>query len=217
MTPAVTSANYDSMARYYDAITRIISIGGNTRAQRHLLKHVRPSDRVLHAGCGSVRFNEDLARACARVVGVDVSHRMVERARRRLVRAGLDGRTELVCEDVMRYERGEPFDVVFANFFLNTFSWEDCRRVLDHLARQVRPGGLLCIADEALPLGSRVVTGPQRVLRWLVTWSHHVWVDHPMHAVYDYDPGLAALGFEVVDRHRDRCGYITATAYSHVS
>src|SRR5687767_14617563 len=122
MTPTVVSANYDAMARNYDAITRIISIGGNTRAQRHLLKHVRPSDRVLHAGCGSVRFNEDLGRECARVVAVDVSRRMVERARRQLVQAGLDGRVELVCEDVMRYDGGEPFDVVFANFFLNTFS-----------------------------------------------------------------------------------------------
>lgn len=216
MATTVTSADYEAMARFYEPITRVISLGGNARAQRHLLRHVRGSDRVLHAGCGSVRFNEELAAACARLVSIDVSRTMVELARRRLVRAGLDSGVDFICADVMQYEPGEPFDLVFANFFLNTFAWEDSRRVLGHLARHVRSGGLLCIADETVPAGSRLVVASQQLLRGVVTWAHHRWVGHPMHAVYNYDETLASLGFEPIERHRDRCGYIASTAYAHV-
>jgi ubiquinone/menaquinone biosynthesis C-methylase UbiE len=216
MEPSVTSVDYEAMAPWYDAIARVVSLGGNRRAQRRLLRHVRPDDRVLHAGCGSVGFNEDLARACGRVVAVDVSPSMLELTRRRLARAGLDGAVELVCADVTRYEAADQFDVVFANFFLNTFAWEDCRRVLAHLARQLRPGGLLCIADEAVPAGPAAFARPQQLARQLVTWGHHKWVGHPMHPVHEYDAELGALGFAVRERHRDPCGYITSTAYAHV-
>ena len=65
MPATVTSADYEAMAPWYEAVTRAVSLGGNARAQRRLLDHVRATDRVLHAGCGSVRFNEELARACS--------------------------------------------------------------------------------------------------------------------------------------------------------
>ena len=215
MPATVTSADYEAMAPWYEAVTRAVSLGGNARAQRRLLDHVRATDRVLHAGCGSVRFNEELARACESVTAVDISPAMVELARRRLLRAGLDDRVELVCADVTAYEADGPFDVVFANFFLNTFAWEDCRRVLTHLTGLVRPGGLLCIADEAEPR-SRLLARPQGLMRRLVMRAHHVWARHPLHGVYDYAPVLAELGFEVVEQRLDACQYIASTVYVNV-
>lgn len=211
----VTSANYDGMARYYDFITRAISLGGNSRAQRRFLAHIKRSDRVLHAGCGSVSFNEDLARACDHVVCVDISPRMVDLARRRLQRAGLLEEVELVCTDILQYRPDHMFDVVFANFFFNTFRWDDCQRVLKYLTGLVTPGGLFCIADEVEP-NVTVVAAPQRLVRHLVTWLHHVWVDHPMHEVYDYAPTMSALGFRVIERRLDETGYIESTVYEKV-
>lgn len=212
MSSPVLSADYDPMARYYHAVTRVISAGGNRRAQRRLLAWVRPTDRVLHVGCGSVGFNEDVARAARLTTSVDISPRMIQLARQRVERTGLGDRVRFICVDVMSFEAPESLDVVIAGFFLNTFLWEDCVRVLEHLARQVRPGGLLCIADEAVPR-SRALAVLQRPLRRLVTWGHHAVVGHPLHEVYDYEPVVTALGFELLERTRDRSGYIESSVY----
>ena len=87
--------------------------------------------------------------------------------------------------------------------------------MLTHLTGLVRPGGLLCIADEAEPR-SRLLARPQGLMRRLVMRAHHVWARHPLHGVYDYAPVLAELGFEVVEQRLDACQYIASTVYVNV-
>lgn len=213
MSIQVTSANYDAIATSYNVITELISQGGNRRAQRYFLDHIDPASRVLTIGCGSVGFNLDLARHCDNVVFVDISTRMLEITRRNIARAAHRGAFEFVCTDVMRFQPPGKYDVVLANFFLNTFRWDDCRAVLGHIVHLVKPDGVLCIADEAR--GSKWTTRlEQAIFRPLVTGAHRIWVGHPPHPIYDYTPVLAHLGFRIRARSRDRCDYIESTVYA---
>ena len=90
---------------------------------------VRPH-RVLDAGCGAGDFARTIA--TPKVVGVDLSPAIVERARSR----GVDARVADIQE--LPFADGE-FDVVVCNWVL--YHLPDLDRGLAELARVLRPGG----------------------------------------------------------------------------
>lgn len=216
--PAVRSADYGAVAAVYPLLTWLLTGGGALRTQRRLLRHVCAGDRVLHAGCGPGPFNADLARTGAVVTYVDIAPEMVARARAQVQAVGgpqLPHR--FIAGDVTCLPDGPLperalYDVVIAAFFLNTFSWQDSRRVLAGLCDLVAPGGTLCIADECRsdsPLLARMLD----LGRSPTLWMYRLFTGQPVHELYDYDPELEALGWEVVDRERDARDYLQATAW----
>jgi SAM-dependent methyltransferase len=103
---------------------------------------IRPGDTVLDVGCGTGLTTREAAEACApgRVVGVDVSERMLERAR------------ELTAADNVRYELGdaqvhrfqqEAFDVAISRF--GTMFFSDPPAAFANLATALRPEGRLVL------------------------------------------------------------------------
>jgi 2-polyprenyl-3-methyl-5-hydroxy-6-metoxy-1,4-benzoquinol methylase len=98
---------------------------------RFLLERVQAGERVLDVGCGEGRFTVELARAGARVVGVDVAEEPLRRARARHPELDLrliDGDGEWELQDA-------SFDVVWAGEVIehvaDTAAWlSQARRVL---------------------------------------------------------------------------------------
>jgi trans-aconitate 2-methyltransferase len=93
-------------------------------------------EAVLDAGCGSGRVTALLLERVpnGRVVGVDASPSMIERARERL-----GDRVELICADLTEFELDEPVDVVYSNA---TFHWVmDHDRLFSRLHDALRPLG----------------------------------------------------------------------------
>ena len=93
-------------------------------------------EAVLDAGCGSGRLTALLLERVprGRVVGVDASPSMIDRARERL-----GDRVELICADLTELELDEPVDVVFSNA---AFHWVmDHDRLFARLHDALRPGG----------------------------------------------------------------------------
>jgi ubiquinone/menaquinone biosynthesis C-methylase UbiE len=80
------------------------------------------------------------------LVGLDLAARMVQRARRAATQAGLDGRGIWPQGDGHRLPFAEgSFDLVVSSFSLH--HWTEPLRVLDEIARVLRPGGRYYIAD----------------------------------------------------------------------
>jgi trans-aconitate 2-methyltransferase len=95
-------------------------------------------ESVLDAGCGTGGVTEELLARVpdGRVIGVDGSRSMVERARERL-----GTRADLRVGDLLDLELDEPVDVVFSSA---TFHWiADHDRLFARLFAALKPGGRL--------------------------------------------------------------------------
>ena len=95
---------------------------------------------VLELGCGAAQWSISLAGLGARPVGLDVSPRQLEHARRGMADAGVDfPLIEASGEDVPLADGS--FDIVFCDH--GAFNFADPRRLVPESARLLRSGGLL--------------------------------------------------------------------------
>jgi SAM-dependent methyltransferase len=106
---------------------------------------IRPGDAVLDIGCGAGLTTREAARAAApgRVVGVDVSERAIERARR-LTDAERLGNVRYVVADA-QVHRFDPagFDVAISRF--GTMFFADAAAAFANVAAALRPGARLVL------------------------------------------------------------------------
>jgi ubiquinone/menaquinone biosynthesis C-methylase UbiE len=165
-SPAEARRAYDRLAPVYD----LLAGAGEARLREAALRllHVRGGERVLEIGCATGRALVHLARdvgPTGRVVGVDLSPAMLERARRRLAQSGRGTRVELRPGDALeaRLERG-CYDAVLLAFTLELFDTPDIPALLARCSDALREGGRLCVA--ALDEGGK---GP---LPRLYAWAH---------------------------------------------
>jgi SAM-dependent methyltransferase len=101
---------------------------------------IRPGDEVVDIGCGTGLTTREAARAAApgRVVGVDVSERMLERARQVTAAERLDNvRYELGDVQVHRFDPA-GFDVAISRF--GTMFFADPAAAFANIAAALRPG-----------------------------------------------------------------------------
>jgi len=89
---------WDDYARFYDWENAQTMGRRDVRFWQRLAS--RTSGPVLELGCGTGRVAVPMARAGAHVVGIDRSASMLDRARKRMRRAKLDGALQLVRGDV---------------------------------------------------------------------------------------------------------------------
>jgi SAM-dependent methyltransferase len=108
-------------------------------AELRVLGDVKGLD-VLELGCGGAQWSIALAKLGARPVGLDLSPRQLDHARRAMAAAGVDfPLIEASAEDVPLADEG--FDVVFCDH--GAFNFADPTRLVPECARLLRSGGLL--------------------------------------------------------------------------
>lgn len=108
---------------------------------------------VLDMGCGSGQLTLPLARSGASVLAVDISPSMIALLRENLSREGAGDVTCRVeaLEDL--HLEASSLDVVVSNYALHHLADGDKRRLLEHVAVWLRPGGRLVIGDLMLGRG----------------------------------------------------------------
>jgi SAM-dependent methyltransferase len=106
---------------------------------------ISSGDEVVDIGCGTGLTTREAARAAApgRVVGVDVSERMLERARQLAAAEGLDNvRYELGDAQAHRFDPAS-FDVAISRF--GTMFFSDPAAAFANIAAALRPGARLVL------------------------------------------------------------------------
>ena len=107
--------------------------------QLHVLGDVKGRD-TLEFGCGAAQWSIALAKAGARPVGVDLSEKQLEHARKLMLDAGVD--FPIICASAEAVPLpDESFDIVFCDYGAMTFG--DPYATVPEAARLLRPGGLL--------------------------------------------------------------------------
>jgi len=105
------------------------------------LCHVAEAREVLYVGCGIGVGSTYVARKYGcRVVGVDISEKMIEWSRQRAREEHVEDRTEFRVADVLDLPfEADRFDLVFVESVLVFV--EDKPRAIDECVRVTRPGG----------------------------------------------------------------------------
>jgi demethylmenaquinone methyltransferase/2-methoxy-6-polyprenyl-1,4-benzoquinol methylase len=141
-------AMFDRIAPVYDAMNHVMTAGLDRRWRRLTAQAVvRPGDRVLDACCGTGDLAlADLRAGAERVVGLDFSDPMLERARRK------SADVEWVAGDMMALPFGDAeFDAVTVGFGVRNV--DDLAAGIRELRRVTRPGGRLGVLEITRPTG----------------------------------------------------------------
>jgi demethylmenaquinone methyltransferase/2-methoxy-6-polyprenyl-1,4-benzoquinol methylase len=137
---------FSTIADRYDLITVLLSYGQDRRWKRRLteLSGAAAGMRVLDLACGTGDIAFAVAARGATVTGLDVTHRMVQLARARGLRAGVTAR--FVTGDMMALPfRDAEFDVVTTGYGIRNVP--EIAPAIDEIRRVLKPGGLLLSLD----------------------------------------------------------------------
>jgi len=147
LAPEEVRGMFDRIAPVYDLMNRVMTAGLDGRWRRLAAREVVwPGDRVLDACCGTGDLAVEAERRGGRVVGLDFSARMLERARRK------SGTIEWLQGDALAlpFADGE-FDAVTVGFGVRNLA--DLEGGLREAKRVLRPGGRIAVLEITRPRG----------------------------------------------------------------
>jgi ubiquinone/menaquinone biosynthesis methyltransferase len=145
---------FATIADRYDFITRFLSYGQDGRWKRRLIRRaaLQPSERVLDLASGTGDIAYAAASAAKRVVGLDVTFRMLQLARKK--NETWSDFTKNVKSDQVSFVTGDMLALPFANgaFDVITVGYglrnvPDLDAALAEIARVLTPNGRLLSLD----------------------------------------------------------------------
>ena len=133
---------FATIADRYDLITRLLSYGQDRRWKRRLIElaTLTSSDRVLDLACGTGDLLFEAAPHVRSVIGLDVTHRMLQLAKQREAKAAV------VTGDMLALPFGTgQFEIVTTGYGLRNVP--DLDQALGEIGRVLAPGGRLLSLD----------------------------------------------------------------------
>jgi demethylmenaquinone methyltransferase/2-methoxy-6-polyprenyl-1,4-benzoquinol methylase/phosphoethanolamine N-methyltransferase len=138
-------------AAEYDFFTSLLGLGVNRSNSRMIveLAGIKPGDRVLDVGCGSGNLTltaKTSAGAKGAVYGIDAAPEMIDVARKKAQREGMDVTFEVGLIEKIPFPNA-AFDVVINRLMVHHLP-DDLKRLgIAEIFRVLKPGGRLLIAD----------------------------------------------------------------------
>jgi ubiquinone/menaquinone biosynthesis C-methylase UbiE len=185
----VSAHTYDRIARLYDILDLPFEHRRYKPLRRILFDGLEGT--LLDAGVGTGR-NFPFYPGGSRVVGIDFSEAMLDRARRRAARLGT--MVELRQMNVMETDfADDSFDGIVATFLFCVLDAEHQQPALEELRRVCRPGGTIRILEYAIS---------EQPLRRFVMKLWAPWVRFAYGAEFgrETERYLDAAGLEMVER-----------------
>jgi ubiquinone/menaquinone biosynthesis C-methylase UbiE/uncharacterized membrane protein YraQ (UPF0718 family) len=148
----IPALRFHALTALFDPVVRLTL--REQEFKNRLLNQAKPSDgqRILDVGCGTgtltLLVKERAAEA--EVVGLDADPEILERARIKARKAGLEVRFDRALATELPYEDAS-FDLVLSTLFFHHLTGVDKRRTAAEIARVLKPGGELHVADMGGP------------------------------------------------------------------
>lgn len=138
--------NFDSVASFYDRLSKLVF--GNTllEAQCHFLNTIPPNSTVLILGGGSGELLQRLldAQPLCRVYYVDASAKMISLTQKRV---GDVTNVTFIRGTENDIPAAVRVDVVITNFYLDLFSELTLQRVVEKIKSHLKPEGIWLATD----------------------------------------------------------------------
>jgi ubiquinone/menaquinone biosynthesis C-methylase UbiE len=148
----IPALSYDWLTPLYDLFIRWTM--PESAFKRHLVEQARISQghRILDLGCGTATLTILIKKMHpdTEVVGLDGDSRILEIARRKAAREGLEVKLDEGMSDELPYA-DNSFDRVLSSLFFHHLTRENKARTLAEVFRILRPGGELHVADFGKP------------------------------------------------------------------
>jgi demethylmenaquinone methyltransferase/2-methoxy-6-polyprenyl-1,4-benzoquinol methylase/phosphoethanolamine N-methyltransferase len=146
-------------ASFYDTVVWLLSFGKG-RAMRNAtikLAQIKPGDSVLDVGCGTgdlAMVAKSLAGPTGEVVGADASPKMIDVARRKASRIGVDVTFQVDLIEKISFP-DDYFDIVMSSLVMHHLPDDLKHEGLAEIYRVTKPGGRVLVVDmESSPGGS---------------------------------------------------------------
>jgi len=145
---------HDEIVRKYNRIASIYDLFGilmeSKARQRALdLAAIQDGEKILEVALGTgLNFVEILKRnPCGWVEGIDISMKMLERARKRISKTGRQNYTLYLCDcRHLPFEYG-TFDVLMNQYMFDILPVEDFMPILSEFKRVLKDGGRIVLAN----------------------------------------------------------------------
>ncbi len=165
----VPALRFRALTAAYDPVVRVSTREAEFKKRLLMQAGLRAGDRVLDLGCGTgtLAIEAKLAQPEAEVAGIDGDPAVLERARSKAAEAALEIGFEQGLSTDLPYA-DQTFDVVLSTLLFHHLTGAAKARTATEVARILRPGGRLQVADwgrpadplmRALFLGVRVLDG----------------------------------------------------------
>ncbi|MDR3577591.1 MAG: methyltransferase domain-containing protein [Anaerolineaceae bacterium] len=174
----------------YDTLVGFLSMGQERKLRQATLQLARiiPGEQILEVGCGTGTLSlaaKRQAGAHSTVCGIDIAPDMIETARQKAAKAGLDAQFQVGRIETIPYPDNQ-FDLVLSSLMLHHIPDDKNKQQgLKEIFRVLKPGGRLLIVDMAPPQNPH--------LRGLVGLI--VGPDFVSHSVAEFMPLLEQAGF----------------------
>jgi ubiquinone/menaquinone biosynthesis C-methylase UbiE len=151
-TSYLPALRFPALTRFYDPLVRLTTREDRFKELLTDQAAIEPGHRVLDLGCGTgtlaIQVKERQPRA--EVLGLDADPEMLDQARAKAERADADLEFTEGYSNELPYEDGS-FDRVLSTLFFHHLDPEPKRETAREIARVLRPGGELHVADLGPP------------------------------------------------------------------
>ncbi len=151
LAPETTGRTIRSWARFYDAVSWLMSFGKAPAIRKKTVALAQPAagEKVLDVGCGTGTLAIALRAKVGpggEVVGIDAAPEMIAVARNKAAKQGadIDFRVGLIEEIPFP---DDSFDLVLSSFMLHHLPENLKRKGLAEIRRVLKPGGRFLVVD----------------------------------------------------------------------
>jgi len=148
----VPALRFRSLTGLYDPVVRTTTREREFKGRLLRQATIKPGQRVLDLGCGTgtLVIEAKVAEPGAELVGLDGDPEVLGRAARKADAAGAQVQSDEGLSSELPYDH-DSFDVVLATLFFHHLTRADKLATAREIARVLRPGGALHVADWGRP------------------------------------------------------------------
>ena len=189
-TPTTKSRVLHGEARYYDLLAWLLTFGRERAFRERLveLARLKPGDAVLDVGCGTGTLAIAAKRrvgAAGTVHGIDAAPEMIERAKRKAEKAGVDVMFHTALVEALPFPDAQ-FDAVVSTLMLHHLPRPIRQQCAREMRRVLKPGGRVLAVD---------FTTPARERKGLIARFHR----HGALAIRDITELLSEAGLRIAE------------------